>query len=86
MANSSGFNPEVFISHQFPETTYTYNERDAAIYALGVGACARDALDENELKYLYHKDGQQFIQVLPTFAALVSLESIPNISTIPGWQ
>lgn len=60
--------------------------RDAAIYALGVGACARDALDENELKYLYHKDGQQFIQVLPTFAALVSLESIPNISTIPGWQ
>ena len=38
--------------------------RDAALYALGVGACARDALDKNELKYVYHQDGQQSIQVL----------------------
>lgn len=42
---------------------FLFASRDAAIYALGVGACARDALDEEELKYLYHKDGQQFIQV-----------------------
>lgn len=34
-----------------------------ALYALGVGACGGDALDEKELKYVYHQDGQPFIQV-----------------------
>ena len=38
--------------------------RDAAIYALGVGACAKDAVDADELKYLYHENGQKFIKVL----------------------
>lgn len=37
--------------------------RDAVIYALGVGACGKDALDESELKYIYHPDGQQSVQV-----------------------
>ncbi|KAJ9673408.1 hypothetical protein PVL29_023149 [Vitis rotundifolia] len=48
---------------------------DVILYALGVGACARDAVDENELKYVYHEDGQQFIQVLPTFAAVFAVAS-----------
>lgn len=47
------------------------NNRDAAIYALGVGACGRDAVDADELKYVYHENGQRFIQVL-------------NQITIPG--
>lgn len=38
--------------------------RDAALYALGVGACSRDAVDDKELKYVYHQDGQQSIEVL----------------------
>ena len=38
--------------------------RDATLYALGVGACATNALDEKELKYVYHEDGQKFIKVL----------------------
>lgn len=33
------------------------------IYALGVGACGRDATDNDELKYVYHENGPQFIQV-----------------------
>lgn len=37
--------------------------RDAVIYALGVGACGKDAVDADELKYVYHENGQQFIQV-----------------------
>lgn len=37
--------------------------RDAALYALGVGVCAKDALDDKELKYVYHPDGQQSIHV-----------------------
>ena len=37
-------------------------DRDAAIYALGVGACAKDAVDADELKYLYHENGQKCIK------------------------
>ncbi|XP_031260809.1 enoyl-CoA hydratase 2, peroxisomal [Pistacia vera] len=73
MANSSEFDPQLFVSHKFPESTYTYTERDAVIYALGVGACGKDAVDADELKYVYHENGQQFIQVLPTFSALFSI-------------
>ena len=45
--------------------TFTYTERDVALYALGVGACLKDALDDKELKYVYHPDHahQQSIQV-----------------------
>lgn len=45
------------------QKTVTYTERDAAIYALGVGACVKDALDDKELKFVYHPDGQERIQV-----------------------
>lgn len=75
MGQTSDFDPNLLISHKFPEVTYSYSERDVILYALGVGACARDAVDENELKYVYHQDGQQFIQVLPTFAALLAAAS-----------
>ena len=37
--------------------------RDVALYALGIGACARDAVDADELKYVYHENGQKSIQV-----------------------
>ncbi|KAG5542836.1 hypothetical protein RHGRI_015811 [Rhododendron griersonianum] len=83
---SSVIDPQLVLSHNFPETTYTYTERDAAIYALGIGACARDALDGKELKYVYHQDGQQSIQVLPTFAALLSFGSLSELSNLPGLQ
>lgn len=74
--------PERVVSYEFPERTYTYTERDATLYALGVGACSRNALDDKELKYVYHEDGQKFIQVLPTFAVLFSNGT--HISEIPG--
>lgn len=44
--------------------------RDVVLYALGVGACARDAVDVDELKYVYHEDGQQSVQVLFIFPLL----------------
>ncbi|KAJ7957936.1 enoyl-CoA hydratase 2, peroxisomal [Quillaja saponaria] len=84
MADTLEFNPEHLLSHKFPETTYSYTERDAALYALGVGACARDAVDADELKYVYHENGQKSIKVLPTFAALFSLASMPNGFGLPG--
>ncbi|GMY28145.1 enoyl-CoA hydratase 2, peroxisomal [Fagus crenata] len=86
MADSSGIDPELVHTHKFPETTYTYTERDAALYALGVGACARDAVDDDELKYVYHENGQKFVQVVPTFAAVFSLASLPNGFHMPGLE
>ncbi|KAL8514908.1 hypothetical protein ACS0TY_013839 [Phlomoides rotata] len=80
------FNPSLIISHEFPQTTYTYTERDAALYALGIGACSRDAVDDKELKYVYHQDGQRSIEVLPTFSTLFSVDLQSKISKIPGLE
>ncbi|GJS47959.1 enoyl-CoA hydratase 2, peroxisomal, partial [Tanacetum coccineum] len=65
---------------------YTYSERDVALYALGIGACAKDALDDKELKYVYHEDGQQSIQVFPTFAALFSNGLTSQLGQLPGFS
>ncbi|KAK1554915.1 hypothetical protein Q3G72_019003 [Acer saccharum] len=88
MSNStSDFNPELLISHKYPETTTTYTERDAVIYALGVGVCGRNAVENDELKYVYHEKGQQFVKVLPTFSALFSIESMQDgVLKLPGFD
>ncbi|XP_073276867.1 enoyl-CoA hydratase 2, peroxisomal-like isoform X1 [Primulina huaijiensis] len=86
MAENSGIDPQRIISHEFPQTTFTYTERDAALYALGVGACSKDAVDDKELKYVYHQDGQQAIEVLPTFSTLFSFGLQSQIAQIPGLQ
>ncbi|BFG17556.1 hypothetical protein CerSpe_038300 [Prunus speciosa] len=83
-SEASEFDPDRIESYKFPETTYTYSERDVALYALGIGACARDAVDVDQLKFVYHEKGQKFIQVLPTFAALFSLGSLPGGLDLPG--
>ncbi|XP_055811630.1 enoyl-CoA hydratase 2, peroxisomal-like [Solanum dulcamara] len=85
-SGNSEINPELVISHKFPENLHTYTERDAAIYALGVGACSKDAIDDKELKYVYHQDGQEFIQVLPTFSTLFTLGVSSQIEQLPGLQ
>ncbi|XP_010471764.1 PREDICTED: enoyl-CoA hydratase 2, peroxisomal [Camelina sativa] len=86
MATSdSEFNPDLLLAHKLPETQYTYNERDVAIYALGIGACGQDAVDSDELKFVYHRDGQDFIQVLPTFASLFTLGSMTRLN-FPGFK
>ncbi|PQP95877.1 enoyl-CoA hydratase 2 peroxisomal [Prunus yedoensis var. nudiflora] len=83
-SDASEFDPDRIESYKFPETTYTYSERDVALYALGIGACARDAVDVDQLKFVYHEKGQKFIQVLPTFAALFSHGSLPGGLDLPG--
>ncbi|KAK1400371.1 enoyl-CoA hydratase 2, peroxisomal [Heracleum sosnowskyi] len=87
MEKISLINPELVVNYKFPERTFTYDERDATMYALGVGACARNALDDKELKYVYHEDGQKFIKVLPTFAAIypcgLDVAKIPGLSFDP---
>ncbi|XP_062198913.1 enoyl-CoA hydratase 2, peroxisomal-like isoform X2 [Phragmites australis] len=74
MATSStpaaAVSPEVVLVHKFPEVSFAYDEREVALYALGVGACGADAVDEKELHFVYHRDGQPHIKVLPTFVSL----------------
>ncbi|KAG7587221.1 HotDog domain superfamily [Arabidopsis thaliana x Arabidopsis arenosa] len=82
----SEFNSDLLLAHKLPETRYTYNERDVAIYALGIGACGQDAVDSDELKFVYHRNGQDLIQVLPTFASLFTLGSLTEGLDLPGFK
>ncbi|MGH6961488.1 MAG: SDR family NAD(P)-dependent oxidoreductase, partial [Dongiaceae bacterium] len=54
------------------EAESSYDERDLALYALGVGA-ARDALDSKELRYTYEL-GNGF-QALPTYGVMPALNA-----------
>lgn len=67
------------------ESESSYDERDLALYALGVGA-ARDALDANDLKFAYEL-GDGF-QALPTYAVIppvnAMLALIKEGRAIPG--
>ncbi|CAL9781298.1 unnamed protein product [Musa acuminata subsp. burmannicoides] len=84
--SAPAIDPDLVISHKFSETSFCYTERDAALYALGVGACAGDAVDEKELNYVYHRNGQKSIQVLPTFAALFPFAEGLGLEKVSGLQ
>ncbi len=47
-------NKQEALAYEFPEEETQYDERDVAIYALGIGA-AQDPLDEHELSYVWEK-------------------------------
>src|ERR1700720_3738675 len=51
---------------KIPEVAQAYTEKDAILYALGVGL-GRDPMDEHELPFVY----EQSFKVLPTFAAVL---------------
>jgi 3-hydroxyacyl-CoA dehydrogenase/3a,7a,12a-trihydroxy-5b-cholest-24-enoyl-CoA hydratase len=52
----------------------SYDERDLALYALGVGA-ARNPLDTNDLRYVYELDTDQF-QAIPTYAVMPPMNAL----------
>ena len=51
---------------EIPEAAQAYSEKDAILYALGIGL-GRDPLDADELPFVYEKS----LKVLPTFAAVL---------------
>jgi len=51
---------------QIPEVTQSYTEKDAILYALGVGL-GRDPLDADELPFVYERN----LKLLPTFAVVL---------------
>lgn len=74
------------LGYEFPESSYTYDERDAAIYALGVGA-AKDPTSEADLQLVYEMHNEGF-RVLPTFGVIPGLAVMLQMAregvTAPG--
>jgi 3-hydroxyacyl-CoA dehydrogenase/3a,7a,12a-trihydroxy-5b-cholest-24-enoyl-CoA hydratase len=74
------------LGYEQPPVTSTYDERDLAIYALGVGA-AKDPLDAKELPYVYEMSGDGF-KMVPTFAVAPALKAIFDLAKegkqVPG--
>jgi 3-hydroxyacyl-CoA dehydrogenase/3a,7a,12a-trihydroxy-5b-cholest-24-enoyl-CoA hydratase len=68
------------------ELESAYDERDLALYALGIGA-ARDPLDKNELKYVYELGGdfraQPTYGVMPQSNAMLAAAKAGSLS-LPG--
>ena len=67
------------IGQELGPLTYSYTERDAALYALGIGAPA-DPLDQEELKFVYELSNRGFA-VFPTFAVTYSKDLIDRFLT-----
>ena len=59
--------PEALLAHDFGETRQHYTERDAILYALGVGL-GRDPVDSTDLAFL----DERTLTVLPTFAVTLA--------------
>ncbi|HEY5147072.1 MAG TPA: SDR family NAD(P)-dependent oxidoreductase, partial [Polyangiaceae bacterium] len=66
------------LGYEAPPMTSTYDERDLALYALGVGA-GRDPLDTKELALVYELSGDGF-KMLPTFPVAPALKAIYDLA------
>ncbi len=62
---------DLALGYEFPLQTSSYDERDVALYALGVGA-AQNPLDAKDLPLVYEFSGDGF-RVLPTFGVVPPL-------------
>jgi len=77
------------LGFEFPETTSSYDERDVALYALGVGAAPNGNDDDNnkdlQLVYEMHSDG---FNVLPTYGVIPAINTMLAMAkegkTAPG--
>ncbi len=76
---------DLALGYQFPEYTSRYDERDLALYALGVGA-SRNPLDATDLNYVYELS--EGFQALPTYAVVPAVNGILDMGrrgeTAPG--
>jgi (3R)-3-hydroxyacyl-CoA dehydrogenase / 3a,7a,12a-trihydroxy-5b-cholest-24-enoyl-CoA hydratase / enoyl-CoA hydratase 2 len=65
---------DLALGYEFPEAKTRYDERDAALYALGVGAAA-EPVDGKDLQLVYEAHGDGF-KVLPTYGVIPALNLI----------
>jgi len=62
------------LGYKYPEFQSTYDERDVALYALGVGA-AKDPTNEADLSLVYEMSGKG-MKVLPSFGAVPAINMV----------
>ncbi|ELV13657.1 Peroxisomal multifunctional enzyme type 2, partial [Tupaia chinensis] len=69
------------VGHKLPSFSSEYTELEAIMYALGVGASAKDPKD---LKFIY--EGSSDFSCLPTFGVIIAQKSIMGggLAEIPG--
>jgi 3-hydroxyacyl-CoA dehydrogenase/3a,7a,12a-trihydroxy-5b-cholest-24-enoyl-CoA hydratase len=70
------------VGYHFQTTTTTYNEKDAALYALSIGGSG-DPLEQSDLQFTYELSQLGF-RSFPTFAVTFPLQTMEQISSIPG--
>ena len=74
------------LGFELPEQKSSYDERDLAIYALGVGA-GKNSTDDKDLRFVYENNSAGFYP-LPTFAVVPALKMIFKLAaegtTAPG--
>ncbi len=77
---------DLALGYEAPPVESSYDERDVALYALGVGA-AHDPLDDADLQTVYELHGEG-MKVLPTFGVVpilnVMMKNAREGKTIPG--
>lgn len=71
------------LGYEFPATRSEYTQRDASLYALGVGA-ARDPMDTSDLALVYEASGDGF-KPLPTMTAAIAVGEVMKLA-IEGKQ
>ena len=74
------------LGYRFPDVESTYDERDLAIYALGVGAATNPG-DDKDLQLVYELHGKG-MRALPTYGVIPAINSILTFGkqgkTAPG--
>ena len=71
-------NVDEALGYEYPEVKSSYDERDLALYALGVGA-AKDPANDQDLQLVYemHSDG---MKALPTYGVIPALNAVMNLA------
>ena len=69
---------DLALGYEYPPLSSSYDERDLAIYALGIGAAA-DPLDDKELRYVYEMHSGGFL-ALPTYGVIPCLNAIMTMA------
>jgi len=62
------------LGYEFPDTKSSYDERDLALYALGVGA-GDDPNNDKDLQLIYEMHGQGF-KAIPSYAVIPAVNQI----------
>ncbi len=66
---------DLALGYELPVATTSYDERDLALYALGVGAASNPGKDDKDLQLVYEMYGGGF-KALPTYAVIPALNAL----------